>query len=216
MKKFFYLVAGLALAMTMITIDVDARSKKVKISQEQKMAQDPNRKTIRAWGMYEDFATMNLEAFAAMNARASLAEQTAVLVSRALELYADSKNVAGINERGREDSARALQQNAENQTKSVAKEIIQNSRVLQSTRYEVSKRSSLQVCYAVVEISIKDVLINIKNTKKIKEALDELESGLTGNPAAKLDLNSSEFEKSMEKSFEELKEGKLVISNMNL
>lgn len=211
MKRFVYMLAGVAMAISMYCTDAEARPKKVWQSEEQKIAEDKGRNTIRAWGVYEDFSTMNLEAFAAMNARAALAEQTAVLVSRALDHYADSKAMNSMDE-----ASRAALQEAKEQTKSNAKEIIQGSRVMQSTRYVIDKKRNIQACYAVVEISVKDVLLTIKNTKKIQKAMNDLEKHITKNSAAEINISSAEFENAAQKSFEELKEGKLQIGSLNL
>ena len=195
----------------MICADADARPKKMWKSEEQKIAEDKNRNTIRDWGVYEDFGTMNLEAFAAMNARAKLAEQTATLISRALDHYADSKGMNSMDE-----ESRAALQEAKEVTKSNAKEIIQGSRVLQSTRYIIDKKRNIQACYAVVEISVKDALLTIKNTEKIQKALNKLEKKISKNPKAEINVNSVEFSEASLKAIDEMNENKLVIGDLNL
>ena len=211
MKRLFIVFAAVtAFVMTFGSFDAQAgKPKKEFKSEEQIMAEDLNRTTMRAWGQYEDFPEMNLEVFAANDARAKLAEQTATLVSRSIDLYAESKLASDINKNGKEAAVRAMKQKATMQLKAAAKEIIENSRVLQSNRYQRDKKSKLRICYSVVEVTIHDVLLNIKNTKEVKLALDDLESAISGVEDADFDVSSSDFEASTEKSFQELKEGKL-------
>ena len=77
--------------------------------------------------------------------------------------------------------------------------IIENSRVMTSSRYETKKNSKIEVCYAVVEISHRDILMNLKGLKEVEELLDAME----------IDADSPEFQQHYDKSFQEHKEGKL-------
>lgn len=216
MKRLFIgFAAAMVLVMAFGSLEAQAgRPKKDFKSDEQKIAEDPNRTTMRAWGQYEDFPEMNLEVFAANDARAKLAEQTATLVSRSIDLYAESKLASDINKKGKESAVRAMKQKAVMQLKAASKEIIENSRVLQSSRYQLNKKSRMRTCCSVVEVTIHDVLLNINNTKEVKLALDDLEAAISGVEDADFDMSSSDFEASTEKSFQELKEGKLDASKL--
>ena len=92
MKRFYVVALAATLLCVFASVDAQARNpKKVWQSEEQTTAEDMSRTSMRAWAQYEDFATMNLEAFAAMEARASLAEQTAVLIARTLDRCTESQ-----------------------------------------------------------------------------------------------------------------------------
>jgi hypothetical protein len=69
MKRFYVVALAAALLCVFASVDAQARNpKKVWQPEEQKIAEDMSRTSMRAWAQYEDFATMNLEAFAAMEA----------------------------------------------------------------------------------------------------------------------------------------------------
>lgn len=200
MKRFFVVALAAALLCVLASLDAQAKNpRKVWKSDEQKIAEDMGRTTMRAWAQYEDFGTMNLEAFAAMEARASLAEQTAVLIYRTLERCAESDQEASENASGAGKDVREMLANAKQRVKSSAKMIIENSRVMTSSRYETKKNSKIEVCYAVVEISHRDILMNLKGLKEVEELLDAME----------IDADSPEFQQHYDKSFQEHKEGKL-------
>lgn len=204
MKRLFIaLLCMMSVAFFVCPMAEGASRKKVKKSEEQKFAEDPNRDTMRSWAFWNDFPTMNLEAIAAADANAALAEQTARLVSRAIEKYEESKRAAERGKRGDAKSVMVAEQKATAQVKSVAKEIIKGSRVAMSTRYE--EKDGTHTCYVAVEISIDDILLNINNMNLVEEAMAAGEAG-------QLDVDSSEFEESMKESFQELKEGKLDVS----
>lgn len=204
MKRFFVaLLCTLTLSMLVCPMVDGASRKKVKKSEEQKFAEDPNRDTMRAWAFWNDFPTMNLEAIASADANASLAEQTARLVSRAIEKYDESKRASERGKRGDAKGVMVAEQKVTSQVKSVAKEIIKGSRVAMSTRYE--EKDGTHTCYVAVEISIDDMLLNIKN-------MDLVEQALGADEGVDIEIDSSSFEESMRESFQELKEGKLDVT----
>lgn len=200
MKRFYVVALAAALLCVFASFDAQARQpRKVWQSEEQKIAEDKSRTSMRAWAQYEDFGTMNLEAFAAMEARASLAEQTAVLIARTLERCAESNQEATENASGSGKDLRSMLADAKQRVKSSAKMIIENSRVMSSSRYEKKKNSNIEICYAVVEISHRDIMMNLKGLKEVEDLLDAME----------MDADSQEFQQQLDKSFEEHKEGKL-------
>lgn len=200
MKRFYVVALAAVLLCGVASFDALAgKPRKAWQSEEQRIAEDMSRTSMRAWAQYEDFSTMNLEAFAAMEARASLAEQTAVLISRTLELCAESDREAAENASGADKDLRAMLANAKQRVKSSAKMIIENSRVMSSSRYEKKKKSNIQICYAVVEISHRDIMMNLKGLKEVEDLLDAME----------METDSPEFQQQLNKSFEEHKEGKL-------
>lgn len=200
MKRFYVVALAATLLCVFASVDAQARNpKKVWQSEEQTTAEDMSRTSIRAWAQYEDFATMNLEAFAAMEARASLAEQTAVLIARTLERCTESQQEASENENGAGKDVRSMLADAKQRVKSSAKMIIENSRVMSSSRYQKKKNSNIQICYAVVEISHRDIMMNLKGLKEVEDLLDAME----------MDVESPEFQQQLDSAFEEHKEGKL-------
>lgn len=200
MKRFYVVALAAALLCVFASVDAQARNpKKVWQSEEQKIAEDMSRTSMRAWAQYEDFGTMNLEAFAAMEARASLAEQTAVLISRTLERCAESQQEASENGNGAGKDLRSMLADAKQRVKSSAKMIIENSRVMSSSRYQKNKKSNIQICYAVVEISHRDIMMNLKGLKEVEDLLDAME----------MEVESPEFQQQLGGAFEEHKEGKL-------
>ena len=143
-------------------------------------AEDINRTTMRAWGMRTGTAAMNLEAYAAAAARAVLAENTSTLISRTI------KDLEG------EDAVRSID------LESSAKEVIKGSRVVMSDRY-VNKDGS-ETCYVAVEISLDDILMNIRHAEAIKEAL----SKASGDKI--VDVDSDKFAETLNNSFNNIKE----------
>ncbi len=146
----------------------------------QKFAEDINRTTMRAWAQYSGFAHMNLEAYAAAAARANLAEQTSVLISRTIDVPKLSEGNTAL------------------EMKSVAEETIKGSRVVMSDRYV--QRNGSEICYVAVEISIDDIIKNIRQSEMIKEAL----SNATGGRV--VDFGSEDFADIMADSFNNIKE----------
>lgn len=143
-------------------------------------AEDINRTTMRAWGMRTGTSAMNLEAYAAAAARAVLAENTSTLISRTI------KDMEG------EDAVRSID------FESSAKEVIKGSRVVMSDRY-VNKDGS-ETCYVAVEISLDDILMNIRHAEAIMEAL----SKASGSKV--VDVDSDKFAETMKDSFNHIKE----------
>lgn len=143
-------------------------------------AKDINRTNMRAWGMRTGTAAMNLEAYAAAAARAVLAENTSTLISRTI------KDMEG------EDAVSSID------LESSSKEVIKGCRVVMSDRY-VNKDGS-ETCYVAVEISLDDILMNIRRAEAIKEAL----SKASGSKV--VDVDSDKFAETLKKSFSHIKE----------
>jgi hypothetical protein len=57
----------------------------------------------------------------------------------------------------------------------------------------------MQICYAVVEISHRDIMMNLKGLKEVEDLLDAME----------MEVESPEFQQQLGGAFEEHKEGKL-------
>lgn len=194
MKRLFIAVLCVVTLAVSISPMADASSrkkvKKVKKTEEQKFAEDPNRTTVRAWASWNDFPTMNIEAIAAAEANAALAEQTARLVSRAIDKLDESKIASEKGVNSNAQSVRAASQEVKMKLSSDAKGIIKGSRVAMSSRYE--EKDGTHTCYVAVEISVTDILNNIKNMGLIEDALGE-------------DGESLEFNNHVNEQFEESK-----------
>ena len=143
-------------------------------------AEDINRTNMRAWGMRTGTAAMNLEAYAAAAARAVLAENTSTLISRTI------KDMEG------EDAVSSID------LESSAKEVIKGSRVVMSDRYV--NKDGTETCYVAVEISLDDILMNIRHAEAIKEALSKSSADKA------VDVDSDRFAETMKKSFSSIKE----------
>ena len=81
---------------------------------------------------------------------------------------------------------------------SSSKEVIKGCRVVMSDRY-VNKDGS-ETCYVAVEISLDDILMNIRRAEAIKEAL----SKASGSKV--VDVDSDKFAETLKKSFSHIKE----------
>lgn len=145
-------------------------------------AEDPDRETMRAWSFQTGLSSMNLEAYAAAKAIALLANQTSTLVSHAINIMED------------EMGARVLSEEIE----TVAKETIKGSRIAVSTRYV--NRDGTETCYVAVEISIDDIIMNIRHSAKIQEAITKATDGKHVN------VGSEGFSSAMTESFNSIKE----------
>lgn len=146
-------------------------------SRAQQFAEDINRTTMRAWAQYTGFAHMNLEAYAAAAARALLAEQTSVLICRTIDIRSESLGTSEI--------------------KSIAEETIKGSRVVMSDRYV--QRNGSETCHVAVEISIDDIVRNIRHSEMIQEALSKAAGGRV------VDFDDTDFAETMTESFNNIK-----------
>lgn len=218
MKRLFVLIAAAApLLLSLVSFDAEARKtktpKEVWKSKEQLWAEDENRTEMRAWGFRQGHSQINLEAFAAEQARAELAAQTCVLVSRSIDLYTEEGMLSQTDRKGRTEEIDQLKDKVTLEITAVAKELIKGSRVAKSTRYEADKKG-YQVCYVGVEVTKDDIIFNIIQTKAVKDALDDLQSAIDGVEDADFDSKSPGFQESTRKAFEELKQGKLNASDL--
>ena len=143
-------------------------------------AEDINRTTMRAWASYSGLPQMNLEAYAAAAARAVLAEHTSALVSRTIKESEKGMIVA------------------ESELESVSKETIAGSRVVISDRYV--NRGGSETCYLAVEISIDDIIMNIRHSQMIQDAISKASGGHV------VDFDDDDFARIMSESFNSIKE----------
>lgn len=172
---------------------------KVQKSPEQLYAEDPEAENMRAWGFRNGFESQNLEALAATEARAKLAEEVATLVKSAIDIYEKNAKIDNKSLNAKAENVKTTESQDIVKVSAVAKELIRGSRIVMSDRY--LQEDGTVNCYSAVEVNMKGILDNIKKNASIQEAISE-------SRQARIDFNSKMFEESMKSAFDELKAAK--------
>lgn len=171
-----------------------------KKSKAQKYAEKKSKDTMRAWGRYEGFSSMDLEGFAAAVAREKLAVSVGNYVKSIVEKYQDAVDSDAYNKKGKAVNDGESQQRLSSKLEIVADAFIRNSWVVMSDRYV--RKDGTVVCFAAVEVGVDDVEEGVMTSKILLEALEE----------AGIDVNSQEFASARENTKKRYAEGKLDLS----
>lgn len=173
-----------------------------KKSKAQKYAEKRSKDTMREWGRYEGFSSMDLEGFAAAAARKKLAERVETYIETIAENYQDALGSDGYDERGMAEKNGEAQQRTEGNYKLVADALIRNSWVVMSDRY-VQKDGTV-VCFVAVEVDIDDIEAGVATSKAMRKAFKE----------AGIDVDSQEFEDASKNTRKRYAAGKLDLSTL--
>lgn len=195
LKKSLFLLLFVAMAFPYFADTYAANPKKVKKTPEQIFAEDKNRSSLRAWASFNGLHRQNLESLAAMNARANLAEQVSVLVSRSVEIYSRLGDISSISVKEGKDGEILLENGAKVNLSTYAKELLEGSVVVMSDRYKL--KDGTEDCYVAVELRLENLLENTIGHAELNELLKGVDTG------------SDQFAEAMTKAFESLLKAQL-------
>lgn len=167
-------------------------------SPAQLYAEDPNATTLRAYASYNALPSMPVVSLAATQARGELAQSIAALVTAANTLYAEQYGKESLS-KSELDALMSANNSAKNKIEVIAKELVQYTPVKINNKYTQENRTiTAHVC---VELHPQNILQAIQNDKSYQEAVNK-------NEQIYIDFKSEEYSKSLEKSFEDLKNAK--------
>lgn len=189
-KKSILMLLLVAMAIPFFANASNAAPKKVKRTREQIYAEDKKRDNLRAWASFNGLHRQNLETLAAVNARANLAEQVSVLVSRSVEIYSQMGDISSISVTSGKDGEIVLENGAKIDLSSYSKELLEGCVVVMSDRYKL--KDGTEDCYVAVELGLDHLIKNTSGHKELKNLLKGVDTG------------SDEFAEAMAKAFEML------------
>lgn len=168
-------------------------------SPAQKYAESVSTNTLCGWGQYNGFSDQNLEAFAATNARASLAKEIETFIQAGIRIYDSKYSVRSVDVGEKADGIKAGDEGDHGIVEEAASAIISGSRVVMSDRYV--QKDGTETCYTAVEINPDAVINYMKQNKEFKEAISR-------SRKEEIDYDSQKFKESMQQAFDELKKAR--------
>ena len=187
MKKYFYFAAAL---MMLVLTGCDAQKRAARknvttatpgveetLNATELFTFDPNANGLRATANYNGFDN---QSYAANRARAELAKQVGVLVTTITKEYAESYT----HNEGSEKSMSTDNKLTE-AIESVSEELIEGRQIVKMQKFR--QQDGTLTVYVCVEISVDKLVNNVRNNKKLIEAVNE-------NAQAKIDFKEKKFE----------------------
>lgn len=168
-------------------------------SPAQKYAESVSTNTLCGWAQYNGFSDQNLEAFAATNARASLAKEIETYINTGIRIYDSKYSVRSVDVGEKADGIKAGDEGDHGIVEEAAHAIISGSRVVMSDRYV--QKDGTETCYTAVEINPDAVINYMKQNKEFKEAISR-------SRKEQIDYDSQMFKESMQQAFDELKKAR--------
>ncbi len=167
-------------------------------SPAQLKAEDPNATTLRAYASYNAFESMNPARNATASARAALAESVASLVESGITHYAEQYGQESLSD-GEIQKQMSANNNAKNELKQVAKELVTYAPVIETNQYE--QADGTIIAHVCVELHPSKILESVRESKSYQEAVNKDQQNY-------IDFKSEQFGKSLQSAFEELKQAK--------